>query len=74
MELPERLFIREVRDEEFDCEAFTTKPLKLGERADCETDGHYRCQECSRRDSENFIDANGATVPLMIAAPGQRKG
>ena len=35
---------------EFDCEAFTLKPLQFGERADCESDGHYMCNYCKRFD------------------------
>ena len=35
---------------EFDCEAFTLKPLQFGERADCESDGNYMCNYCKRFD------------------------
>jgi hypothetical protein len=57
MNLPGKLFVREQRDiGDCDCPAFTTKPLPAGERNDCDTDGHYRCKECTRRDPENPIE------------------
>lgn len=62
MPLPEKKFVREQRDPDFDCEAFTTKRLPLGDSADCETDGHYRCWECKRRDPEIVFDAINGLV------------
>jgi hypothetical protein len=55
--LPEQLFVREQRDPDLenDCQAFTTRPVPHGE-ADCETDGHYRCWECSRKDPSIQFD------------------
>lgn len=47
--------MREQRDVgSLDCEAFTTKPT--GERADCDTDGHYRCMECTRRNPVGYYE------------------
>lgn len=56
--LPDRLYVREQRDvDDMDCHWFTTKLLPLGDSADCQTDGHYLCRECVRRDPDNDIDA-----------------
>lgn len=62
MSLPDIKFVREQRDPDFDCEAFTTKSLALGERAECETDGHYRCWECKRRDPKIVFDSINGLV------------
>lgn len=58
MKLPDKLFVREERDPDFPCEAFTTKWVPMGER-DCETDGHYRCWECTHKDPEIVFDKAG---------------
>ena len=52
--LPERLFAKEERDPDFPCDAFTIKVLPLGEQDDCDTDGHYRCMECKRRNPAGY--------------------
>jgi hypothetical protein len=73
MVLPDRLYVREQRDQDFDCLDFTTRPLLFGERAECDTDGHYRCRECRRRNPNNYIDAefeeaNAARLVQVSAA------
>jgi len=69
LKLPDRLFVREERDPEFPCEVFTTKYTPHGER-DCETDGHYRCWECTRRHPDLVFEQ---TYGLFVAPPEREK-
>ncbi len=64
MPLPERVYATEERDVDFPCGSFTTRLLPLGELPDCETDGHYRCWECKRKDPAIIFDETDGIVRI----------
>lgn len=37
------------RDPQHPCEAYSPRPQMDGDWGDCQTDGHYLCQECCHR-------------------------
>jgi len=39
-----------VRDPDFPCEHFESRPWRPGDFNDCETDGHYLCRECPHKE------------------------
>lgn len=44
------------RDPKAPCSAYAPRPLRLGEWADCDTDGHYLCDECCHRAASTMRD------------------
>jgi hypothetical protein len=44
------------RDPDHPCDIYSPRPLRIGDFADCQGDGHYLCQECCHLDRSPFPD------------------